>query len=349
MGSFAPLRTLARALALAAAAALLPASASMLLSTAEHADGAQDASYQALVGAANAVVGVKVRALPNAFSNETLGVERKGSGVIIDRNLVLTIGYLVMEADTVEVTDSTGATVPASVVAYDHATGFGLLRPLTRLKPKPIHLGSSAPVSQADRLMIVTGGDEQAISIASVAARRQYAGYWEYKIDNAIFTAPPRLDHSGAALIDKDGNLVGIGSLFVLDAATPGERSPGNMFVPIDLLKPVLEDLVRTGGQPASHRPWLGVDSLVEDGRVMVMQVNDESPAKAAGITPGDIILSVNGSPVASLETFYDKLWGSNAHAGADFHLRLLHGPTTRDVVVHSMDREACLRHKPDV
>ena len=349
MGSFASLRMLSGALALAAATAFAPAQASMLLSTAEHDDTAQDAGYAALVAAANAVVGVKVKALPNAFSNETLGAERTGSGIIIDRGLVLTIGYLVMEADSVEVTDTTGATVPATVVAYDHATGFGILRPLTKLKPRPIHLGSSASIAQSDRLMIVTGGEDQAISVATVAARRRYAGYWEYLIDNAIFTTPPRLDHSGAALIDKDGNLVGVGSLFVLDAVTPGERQPGNMFVPIDLLKPVLDDLVRTGGQPASHRPWLGVDSLEEDGRVKVMQVNDESPAKAAGISAGDIILSVNGSPVDTLETFYGKLWGSNAHAGTDFRLTLLHGPKTREVVVHSMDREACLRHKPDV
>ena len=349
MGSLAPLRFLSGALALAAAAALVPVHASMLRSTAEHAEGATDGSYQALVTAANAVVGVKVRALPNAFSNDTLGAERNGSGIIIDKGLVLTIGYLVMEADSVQVTDSTGVTVPATVLAYDHATGFGLLRPLTKLKPRPIHLGTSAAIAQTDRLMVVTGGDEQAISIATVAARRRYAGYWEYLVDNAIFTTPARLDHSGAALIDKDGNLVGVGSLFVLDAVTPGERSPGNMFVPIDLLKPVLDELVRTGGQPASHRPWLGVDSLEEDGRVKVMQVNDESPAKAAGITAGDIILSVNGAPVDTLENFYGKLWGSNAHAGTDFHLTLLHGPTTREVVVHSGDREACLRHKPNV
>jgi len=347
MGSFAPLRTLAGALALAAA--LAPAQASMLRSTAERVEGAQDASYQALVTAANAVVAVKVKALPNAFSNDTLGAERAGSGVIIDNGLVLTIGYLVMEADTVEVTDSSGTTVPATVLAYDHATGFGILRPLTRLAPKPIHLGASTPIAQQDRLMVVTGGDQQAISIATVAARRQFVGYWEYRVDDAIFTTPARLDHSGAALIDKDGNLVGIGSLFVLDAVTPGKRSPGNMFVPIDLLKPVLDDLVRTGGQPASHRPWLGVNSLEEDGRVKVMQVNEQSPAQAAGIAAGDIILSVNGSPVDTLETFYDKLGARDARPGTDYHLTLLHGPTTREVIVHSMDREAYLRHKPAV
>jgi serine protease Do len=331
------------------AAALLPAQASMLLSTAERAQPAEDAGYKVLVDAANAVVGVKVKALPNAFSNDTLGAERSGSGVIIDNGLVLTIAYLVMEADIVEVTDSTGATVPATVVACDHATGFGLLRPIRKLTPKPIPLGSSEPVSQLDRLMIVTGGDEQTVSIASVVSRRQFAGYWEYLIDNAIFTTPPRLDHSGAALVDKAGHLVGIGSLFVLDAVTPGERLPGNMFVPIDLLKPVLDELVRTGGQRASHRPWLGVDSLEEDGRVKVMQVNEESPAQAAGITPGDIILSVNGAPVVSLPSFYDMLWARDAQAGADVHLTVLHGPQAREVIVHTADRNAVLRHKPAV
>ena len=333
------------------AAALVPARASMLQSTSARSEApAQDASYEALVAAANAVVSVKVKALPNAFSNDTLGMERQGSGIIIDdKGLILTIGYLVMEADTVEVTDSTGETVPASVVAYDHATGFGLLRPVTKLKPKPIRIGSSARVTPLDRLMIATGGDTQALSIATVVSRRQFAGYWEYLVDNAIFTAPPRLDHSGAALIDKDGALVGVGSLFVLDAADTAEKLPGNMFVPIDLLKPILDDLVRTGGQAASHRPYLGIDSLEEDGRVKVMQVNDDTPAKAAGLSPGDIILSVNGEAVGSLPTFYDKLWATGNKAGKDFHLTVLHGPNTRDIVVHSTDRDDCLRHKPPV
>ncbi len=345
-----------RALRLVFAAFMLavvasPVRASMLQSTsARRSEAPPDTGYQALVEASNAVVGVKVRALANAFSNETLGAERQGSGIIIDdKGLILTIGYLVMEADSVEVTDSDGETVPAAVIAYDHATGFGLLRPVHKLKPRPIRMGNSSRITALDRLMIVTGGDEQAISIATVVSRRQFAGYWEYLIDNAIFTSPPRLDHSGAALIDKDGNLVGIGSLFVLDAVTPGERSPGNMFVPIDLLKPVLDELVRTGGQAATHRPWLGVNSLEEDGRVKVMQVNDQSPAKAAGISPGDIILSVNGEAVGSLENFYDKLWARGNHAGTDFHLTVLHGPSTRDVVVHSTDRAGGMRHKPAV
>lgn len=333
------------------ALATLPLEASVLRSTANVAVApVNDPSYQHLIDATNAVVRVKVKAVPNARSNENLGAERLGSGVLIGNDgLVLTIGYLILEADQVEVTDSDGTTVPASVVSYDPATGFGLLKPIARLTPKPIRLGTSGPISQRDRLMIVTGGMEQTISIATVVSRRRFAGYWEYLIDGAIFTSPPRLDHSGAALINKDGELVGVGSLFVMDALTPGERLPGNMFVPVDLLKPVLDEMVRTGAQPAARRPWLGVNSLEEDGRVKVMQVSQESPADQAGIVAGDIILSVNGEAVESLEKFYAHLWGRGAQPGSDVRLTVLHGPNVREVTVRSIDRREFVRRKPGI
>lgn len=324
-------------------------SAAAVRAAADRAPQAQDASYQRLIDAANAVVGVKVKALPNARSNESLGQERAGSGVLIGNDgLVLTIGYLILEADQVEVTDSDGQTVPAAVLAYDHATGFGLLKPMARLTPASIRLGTAAPVGQRDRLMIVTGGEEQTISIATVVSKRQFAGYWEYLIDGAIFTSPPRLDHSGAALINKDGELVGIGSLFVMDALKPGERLPGNMFVPVDLLKPVLDEMVKTGGHKAARRPWLGVNSLEEDGRVKVMQVNEESPADRAGIVAGDIILSVNGQPVENLEKFYNTLWNYGA-PGVDVSLTVLHGVSVRQIVVRSIDRQEFMRRKPGI
>ncbi len=336
------------AVALAALVAL-PAEAAAVRSVADTIPQKEDANYQRLVDAANAVVGVKVKALPNARSNDTLGQERTGSGVLIGQDgLVLTIGYLVLEADQVEVTDSDGQKVPAAVVAYDHATGFGLVRPFARLTPQPIRIGTASPVAQLDRLMIVTGGEEQTISIATVVSKRQFAGYWEYLIDGAIFTSPPRLDHSGAALINKEGELVGIGSLFVLDALNPGERLPGNMFVPVDLLKPILDEMVRTGGQKAARRPWLGLNSLEEDGRVKVMQVNDESPADEAGIVAGDIILSVNGEPVESLEKFYRKLW-TRGPAGVDVVLTVLHGVQLKEVTVRSIDRHDFMRKRQGV
>ncbi|HET7731330.1 MAG TPA: S1C family serine protease [Usitatibacter sp.] len=335
-------------LALAALVAL-PAEAAVARSVADAQPAAEDQQYQQLIEATNAVVGVKVRAIANARSNETLGAERAGSGVMIGNDgLVLTIGYLVLEADQVEVSDSDGTAVPATVVAYDHATGFGLVRPLAKLSANPIRIGSAGNVGQLDRLMIVTGGAEQTISIATVVSRRRFAGYWEYMIDGAIFTAPPRLDHSGAALINARGELVGIGSLFVMDALVPGERLPGNMFVPVDLLKPALDEMVRTGAQQASRRPWLGVNSLEEDGRVKVVQVNEESPAHRAGIVAGDIILSINGEAVESLEKFYRALW-TRGPAGVDVTLTVLHGPTLKEVTVRSIDRQDFMRRRPGI
>jgi len=341
-------RRLLCALAVAAAALATPSQASMLLSTSERpASPGADAAYQKLVDAANSVVGIKMKAIANARSNDLLGEDRSGSGVVIDaKGLVLTIGYLIMEADQIEIVDAQGPPVPAIAVAYDHATGFGLVRAMSKIAAKPIRLGTSSPIAQLDRLLIVTGGGDQTVSLATVVSRRKFAGYWEYLIDGAIFTSPPRLDHSGAALVNKDGELVGIGSLFVMDALTPGERFPGNMFVPIDLLKPALDEMLRTGAQAASRRPWLGVNSLEEDGRVKVMQVNEESPADQAGIAAGDIILSVNGLAVDSLETFYKKLWDHGAKPGAVVRLTVLHGPVLKEVNVQSIDRVEFMRHK---
>jgi S1-C subfamily serine protease len=306
-------------------------------------------AYQHLVDAANAAVTVKAKAIANARSIKTLGEERTGAGVLIaPEGLVLTIGYLILEADQVEVTTARGRTLPATVVAYDHATGFGLLRPIGPLDVKPIRLGSSANVESLDRLMTVGGGGEESVTVATVVSRRPFAGYWEYMLDDAIFTSPPRPDHSGAALINKDGELVGIGSLFVMDAASPGERLPGNMFVPIDLLKPILAEMIRTGRQKGGMRPWLGVSSLEEDGRIKVMRVSDDGPAAEAGLTPGDIILSMGGEKLETLPDFYRRLWAAGA-PGVEVQLKVLHGTEIRDVKVKSIDRAQLIRRKPTI
>jgi S1-C subfamily serine protease len=306
-------------------------------------------SYQHLIDAANAAVMVKTKAIANARSNKNLGQERTGSGILFaPQGLILTIGYLILEADQVEVTSSKGRTVPATVVAYDHATGFGLLRPIGPLDVKPVKLGSSAGVDTLDRLMIAAGGGEDSVTVTTVVSRRQFAGYWEYLVDNAIFTSPPRADHSGAALINKDGELVGIGSLFVMDAMTPGERLPGNMFVPIDLLKPILAEMIATGRQKGGMRPWLGLSSLEEDGRLKVMRVSDDGPADLAGITAGDIILAMGGQKVERLDDFYRRLWSSGA-PGIEVDLKVLHGTEIRNVKIRSIDRVEMIRKKPTI
>ncbi|HUP97191.1 MAG TPA: S1C family serine protease [Usitatibacter sp.] len=307
------------------------------------------AAYQHLVDAAGAVVAIKVKALPNARSNQTLGPERTGSGVLIGpQGLVLTIGYLILEADQVELTTAKGRTVPATVAAYDHATGFGLLRPFVPLDVKPIALGTSGKVDQLDRLLVAGSGGDESLSVATVVSRRQFAGYWEYLIEGAIFTSPPRADFGGAALINREGELVGIGSLFVMDAMTPGERLPGNMFVPIDLLKPVLDEMIATGRQKGGVRPWIGVNSLEEDGRLKVLRVSADSPAEKAGLVAGDIILGLAGERVERLSDFYQRLWSAGA-PGVEVTLKVLKGSEVRDVKIRSIDRFEVIRRKPTI
>ena len=195
--------------------------------------------------------------------------------------------------------------------------------------------------------MIASGG-EGGVSVATVVSRRAFAGYWEYLVDGAIFTSPPRADHSGAALINKDGELVGIGSLLVMDAMTPGERLPGNMFVPVDLLKPILAELIATGRQKAGRRPWLGVNSLEDDGRLKVLRVSADSPADKAGLRPGDLILAIGGEKVRDLPDFYRKLWAAG-EPGVEVRLNVLQGAEVKDIRVRSIDRLEFLRRKPTI
>ena len=301
---------------------------------------------QTMMAALDNVVKLKITALQNARSGRTLGREREGSGVLLaDSGLVLTIGYLILEADSIELTDHTGRIVSGSVAAYDHATGFGLIKPAVALGVKGIAIGSSGDINEYDKLIFATHGGKEGASVATVASKRRFAGYWEYLIDDAIFTVPPRGDHSGAALINRDGKLVGIGSLIVADAAVPNRRSPGNMFVPVDLLKPIMSELSRTGRSVESKRPWIGMSTQEVDGRLHVIRVQEETPAARAGIKPGDIVLSIKGEAVKTLEAFYNKLW-SGGKAGDAIPLKVLQGTDVREIEVRSIDRMEFVRTK---
>jgi S1-C subfamily serine protease len=329
------------------AALVLPAAAAVPTTTPTTPKD-EEAKYQYLRDAANAVVGIKVKALANARSAATLGTERFGSGAVIENGLVLTIGYLVLEADQVEVLTAQGRVVPAVVAAYDHATGFGIVRPLVPVEVKPIKLGNSGRIEAQHRLLVAGAGGEESLSVATVVSRRRFAGYWEYLLDSAIFTSPPRPDFGGAALIDRHGELVGIGSLFVMDAETPGERLPGNMFVPIDLLKPILGEMVATGRQKAGVRPWIGLNSVEEDGRVKVLRVTKEGPADIAGIEAGDIILALSGEKVEKLDDFYRRLWATGS-PGVEVTLKVLKGTEVKEVRIRSIDRFDHIRKKPTI
>jgi len=311
-----------------------------------------EAQSRALQRAADAVVGVRATAVEDARSAATLGREREGSGVVIDADgLVLTIGYLVLEAEQVELATDDGRRYPARVVAYDLATGFGLVQALVPLGLAPVPLGvAGAPLNVAtdgakdEPLMVVSGGDEGAISEARLVSRRPFAGYWEYHIDGALFTAPPRRDHSGAGLFNDRGELLGIGSLFVADALGPDQpRLPGNMFVPVELLKPILGELRRRGTSGASTRAWLGVNCVEHEGEVRVLRVADDSPAEAGGVRRGDRVLALDGKPVTGLAQLWLSLW-ADARAEREVRLDIERGGERMSLKLQSVDRARTLR-----
>ncbi|MGE0873687.1 MAG: S1C family serine protease [Burkholderiales bacterium] len=293
----------------------------------------------------SAILKVRSKIIPNARSVAALGAQREGTGILIREDYVLTIGYLVIEAETVEVSNAAGRTVPAAVAGYDHASGFGLLRLLVPLDGTPLPLGNSSALVEHDPVMIAAHGGRDGMGVARVVSRRPFSGSWEYLLDSAIFTYPPVTNWSGAALIGRQGNLLGVGSLIVPDAASPGTQSPGNMFVPIDLLKPILEDLIDTGRAAGPVQPWLGVNAEEHRGRLFVARVSPDGPAERAGLEPGDILVGVGDEEVSSLADFYRKVWSRGA-AGVEVPLRVLQGTQVRDISVRSMDRLDYFRHR---
>lgn len=294
-----------------------------------------------------AILKVEARAVSDARSIATLGREREGTGIIIGADgLVLTIGYLIIEAEHVNLVDARGRTLPASVVGYDHATGLALVRSIVPLDATPLPLGDSTQLEEREPVLIINHGGRSDATLAYVVSRRPFTGNWEYLLESAIYTSPPALNWSGAALIGKDGSLLGIGSLILRDATDADPHLPGNMFVPVDLLKPIMNDLVRNGRRAGPARPWLGVSADEVQGRLLVTRVSPEGPADRAGVRSGDIILAIGSDAVHSQAEFYRKLW-SRGSAGSDITLRLLQGSDVHELTVHSMDRLDYFRPKP--
>ena len=298
---------------------------------------AQDSWVEDLV---SAVLRVKTQINPDGRTVEGLGREREGSGILIDGDgLVLTIGYLMVEAYAAEVETNNGRSVPASVVGYDHESGFGLLRTLEPLKLKPMPLGKSSEIKQQDPVLVASHGGAAMVAPAYVVAKREFAGSWEYLLDEALFTAPPHPSWSGAALISREGKLVGVGSLIVGDARRDGsEKTPGNMFVPTDRLAPILGDLISSGRVAGAGRPWLGLNTDEVHGRLFVSRVTPGGPAEKSGLRRGDMIVGVKGEAPKGLADFYRKVW-AQGEAGVSIPLDVLQGSQVQRVDVKSINR----------
>ena len=297
-----------------------------------------------------AVVGLHSSIPENRRSAQTLGSEREGHGIVIDDNgLVVTIGYLITEATGITVTNGEGDTLPASIVGYDYESGFGLVRtrrPFPDVKPMPF--GDSDTLALRSEAYVAGVGGEKATLKVKVAGRREFAGYWEYLLDNAIFTVPAYPLWGGSALVGMDGTLMGVGSLLVQEALGPGAPAfPGNMYVPINRLKPVFEELLVRGRLATPPRPWLGLYTVEHMGQLMVGGISDGGPADRAGLKRGDILQSLNGEVLDDVADFYKKLWSSGP-AGTVITLRMERDNDAFEVTVRTGDRSSYHKYGKD-
>ncbi|MDD1534241.1 MULTISPECIES: S1C family serine protease [unclassified Bradyrhizobium] len=292
--------------------------------------------------ALGSIVGLHAIIPPDAFSAETLGTERAGNGVVIDDGLVLTIGYLITEAESVWLHRADGRVVEGHALGFDSETGFGLVQALGDLDIEPLPLGNSADARLGDRVVVGGAGGRTRSVASQIVAKQEFAGYWEYLLDEAIFTYPAHPNWGGTALLNERGELIGIGSL-QLERERGGKAEPVNMIVPIDLLKPILEDLRKFGRVNKPARPWLGLYSTEIDNRVVVIGISANGPAARAELKAGDVILAVDGDKVTSQTAFYKKMWALGA-AGVDVPLTVHHEGVTFDVTVASTDRFKLLK-----
>jgi S1-C subfamily serine protease len=302
----------------------------------------EDYSFD-LDGALAASVGLRAIVPADAFTAETLGTERTGNGVLIRDGVVLTIGYLITEAETIWLHLSDGRAVPGHVLAYDQETGFGLVQALARVELPALPIGQSKAAKIGDPVVVAGAGGRKHSVVARVVAKQEFAGNWEYVLDEAIFTAPAHPFWGGTAMIGRGGELLGIGSLQVQQVRDTGTPEPLNMIVPIDLLKPILEDLLTMGRPNRPPRPWLGLNATEIDDKIVVARVSTSGPARRANLRTGDIVLAVAGNEVSDLAGFFRAVW-SLGKAGVEVPLMVYRDGRTIEVRVTSGDRNRFLK-----
>ena len=287
------------------------------------------------------VVGIRSHVPEDAFTAQTLGTERAGNGVIIRRDgLILTIGYLVTEAKTIWISLNDGRVLQGHVLGYDQETGFGVVQALARTELTALTLGNSRLTKVGDSVVIGGAGGRESSVAARVVAKQEFAGYWEYVLDEAIFTAPSHPHWGGSPMIGANGELLGIGSLQLQQSSEGGRAENINMIVPIDLLKPILDDLINIGRVQRPPRPWLGLFAAELGKRVVVAGLSDHGPAKRADLRAGDIVLSIDGVEVADLASFFRRVW-SLGPAGTEIPLVVHRKGRTMEVRVTSADRSS--------
>ncbi len=289
--------------------------------------------------ALESVVGLRATVPADAHSAERLGTERAGNGCVISsEGLVVTVGYLVTEAESTWLVANDGRVIPADVVGRDQETGFALVQALEPLGVEPLKLGHSSEIAIGERVVVAgAGGVAQAVD-ARVVAKEEFAGYWEYLLDEAIYTTPTHPHWAGTALISGNGGLVGVGSLYVQQVTENRTPIDVNMMIPIDLLPPIIDDLVRFGVTSRPSRPWIGMQAAEFGENLVVVGLTDNGPADTADVRVGDVVIGVAGQPIESLGDLFRRMWDLG-DAGVHVPLNIFRNGEQTEIEIKSEDR----------
>ncbi len=292
----------------------------------------------------NSIVSINTRIPENSFSAEILGTQRKGYGTVIrDDGLIVTIGYVITEAESIWIGYKKDNIVPGYVVGNDYDSGIGLVKPLMPMNLPVVEFGTTKDMTVGDPVLVASSGGSGHMMESRVVGKHEFAGRWEYVLDEAIFTSPVNSDWAGAALIGEDGKLYGVGCLLIQEMKKDKVMAGSNMFVPIDVLTPIMDELCHYGGRKSSARPWLGMLVEEELGHLIVMGVFHKCPADRSGLIPGDIIVAVNNKPVEELAMLFRSIW-SMGNAGVEIPFKVIRESSTIDIIVKSSDRESSMR-----
>ena len=294
--------------------------------------------------ALDAMVLVRAEVPPDGYTVSNLGTERGGYGAVIrEDGLVVTIGYLINEASQIWLTSNRGAVVEGYRLAYDQATGFGLIQPLGKLDTSYLPRGLASDVKIGDSAFVLGHGGLGHALKTRVVDKREFAGSWEYVLDEALFTTPAHPQWGGAALLDAQGALIGIGSLLVTHEVK-GEAVHANMFVPIDILNPILDTMLQTGRSPHPPHPWLGMSTQDDiDGKLFVTKLAQGGPADRAGVQLGDMVLGIGELRATGLADLFRSIWRLGA-PGVAVPLTLARDGDVLRITVKSADRSDFLK-----
>jgi S1-C subfamily serine protease len=295
-----------------------------------------------------AVVSITAHIPEDAMSADLLGTERSGHGVFIrEDGLIVTVGYIVLDAETIWVGTDENTLVPAYLIANDFDSGLALLKPSLPVDVHAVELGSAADLETGEPVFVVGSGGISDTIEARVVAKHEFAGRWEYLLEEAVYTAPVHPGWAGTAMLDGSGRLCGIGSLMLQDPGISTREAPVNLIIPIDTIAPVLNELCQYGRRRTPPRPWLGMLIHEDEEQLLVAGVYRGCPADSAGLRPGDIIVRVCGRPPFSLADFLRRVW-ARGPAGVSVPLTVLRDSELVEVTVETTERNAFM-HKDTI